>query len=210
MSKEQAKKIAELLHGLDQKAVQALAVGRYEDALTVYREVLKAEQELKLEKESGHTMMNIANTLLALGRNEEAMAYLDAAAGNPEIRRSGKDTTMVQLYRASALFRMNRLGEAERLLTDTLRTCRDNALIGKLELMRCDCYWQSGQSAKVRSSLDRAVRCLELANDQETIKRALMYRIRFFERAGQAVYAAGDRDRLQKLLEEARNQKPAK
>ncbi len=31
MSKEQAKKIAELLHGLDQKAVQALAVGRYED-----------------------------------------------------------------------------------------------------------------------------------------------------------------------------------
>lgn len=202
MSKEQAKKIADLLHGLDQKAALALAERRYEDALLIYEEVLKAETELKLEKERGHTMMNLANTLLALGRNEEAMTHLDAAAGIPEIRRDGKDSVMVQLYRASALFRMDRRTEAERLLTDTLRTCRDHLLIGRLELMRFDCYWQSDQRTKARGSVDRAIQSFQLAKDREELKRALYCRIQFFEATGQAMYAVGDRNWLKKLLEE--------
>ena len=202
MSKEQAKKIADLLHGLDKKAALALTENRYEDAVLIYEEVLKAETELKLEKERGHTMMNLANTLLALGRNEEAMAYLDTAAGIPEIRRDSRDSVMLQIYRASALFRMDRRTEAERLLTDTLRTYRDHLLIGRLELMRFDCYWQSGQRTKARASVDRAVQSFELAKNQEELKRALLCRIRFFEATGQSMYAVGDRNRLKKLLEE--------
>lgn len=205
MSKEQAKKIADLLHGLDKKAALALAERRYEDAILIYEEVLKAETELKLERERGHTMMNLANTLLALGRNEEAMVFLDTAAELPEIKRNGKDSVMLQLYRASALFRMDRRVEAERLLSDTLRTCRDYLLIGRLELMRFDCYLQSGQKAKARSSVDRAVQSFELAKNQEELKRALLCRIRFFESTGQSMYAVGDRNRLKKLLEEQSN-----
>ena len=202
MNDEAAKKIADIIHNLDQRAVHALMEQRYEDALIVYEEVLKAYQALKLERERGRTLLNIANTLLALNRPEEAMARLEEATAIPELVRDAKDRTMLQMFRANTLILLKRLSEAERLLTDTLRSCRTPLLIGQLELLRFNCYWQSGQRTKARSSVDRAIQSIEMSQNREELKRALHCRIRYFEASGQSMFAAGDRARLKKLLEE--------
>lgn len=201
MSKENVKIIADILHNLDQRAVQALTEQRYEDALAVYEEVLKAETELKLEKERGHTLLNMANTLLALNRPEEAIKYLDTAADITEIAKNEKDNTMLQIFRANTMVILGRQAEAERMLSDKLKTCKNPLLIGQMELLRFQIYWKNSERSKARASVDRAIRCFELAANKEELKRAIHCRIQFFDSVGQGMYAAGDRTKLRMLME---------
>lgn len=204
MNNEAAKKIADIMHNLDQRAVQALMEQRYEDALTVYEEVLKAYTDLKLEKERGHTLLNIANTLMALNRPEEALSRLNEAAAIPELTRDSKDQTVLHMFRANTLLVLKRLPEAERLLSSTLRSCRTPLQVGQLELLRFNCYWQSGQRTKARGSVDRAIQSFEQAQNREELMRALQCRIRYFEASDQSNFAAGDHARMKKLMEEQR------
>jgi len=201
MGKNTTKQIVDVFHELDRRAALALSEQRFEDALTIYGEVLKAERELKLVKESGHTLMNIANTLAMLGRYEEALAMLDEAAENREINKSARDKTAVQIFKANIHIRMGREQEAERILTAAFRSCRDYLQLGQMELLRYECYWKSNQRSKARSSLDRALINFELSGNREELKRALYTRIRYFESVGQGAFAAADKDRLRKLTE---------
>ena len=61
MKNNPSQKIADILLEMDKKAALFLSVQKYDEALNVYKEILRAQEQLKLEKLCGQTLLNIAN-----------------------------------------------------------------------------------------------------------------------------------------------------
>ena len=200
MSDQRIENLVNILHSMDQRAVQALTLGDYGAALETYLEILKAEQTLHLEKESGHTMLNISNTLLLMNQPEKSLEYAEKAASITAMMHDSDDNMNLHILKANILGKMNRRTEAENILAKALKTCKSNILCGRIELMLYNFYVQDKNKVKARTSIDRSVRYFELAGNDEYLMKALMARIQFFEANKQAYNANGDRARLSTLM----------
>ena len=101
MNIEEKNKILEMVSDLDQRASIAIGEGNYEDALKVYREILKAYEALKMEKECGLTLLNMAKVLLLQGKIENARELVDIASDINGLIEENAEAVNIQFLRAN-------------------------------------------------------------------------------------------------------------
>lgn len=201
MKKEDAKNIADMLKELDQRAARALLRQDYDEALMIYREVLKAQQNLKLEKLSGHTLMNIANVHMMKGECKQALSMIDQASKLKSIQKDELDRGNIELFRANNMFLMNKSEEAEQVLLRELRRNRNNTACGQMELLLFGYYQRGKKNAKARSIVDKAINHFKLDQNKEELIKAYHCRANHFMSVGQKLYAELDLAEIEKIEE---------
>lgn len=199
MNKENLQKISDILHELDQRAAFALQEQKYDEALMIYEEVLKAQENLRLEKLSGHTMLNIANIRMMKGEYEKALEYIERASGLKSLQKDHKDSGNIQIFRANCFFMLNRMEEAEKALTQEIRRNKNNTACGKMELLLYTIYMQTDKKGKARIAVDKAISHFKLDDNKAELKRALSCRVEYFRSVGQKMYAELDLAEIDKL-----------
>jgi len=199
VNKEQLQNISDILHELDQRAAFALKDQKYDEALAIYGEILRAQETLKLEKFSGHTMINMANIHTVRGEYETALEYIDRAAALKALQKDPRDSGNIQILRANIFFLLGRAEEAEALLTQECKRNRDDVTCGQIELVLYSYYMRAKKYSKARTFVDKAINHFRLGDNQEELRRALACRIEYFRRMGQAQYAKFDEAELSAL-----------
>lgn len=201
MNREAAKTIADILKELDQRAARALLNKEYDEALRIFDEILKAQRELKLERLSGHTLLNMANTCLMKGDCEKALSLMDQATELKTIQKDEADRGNVELVRANCFFLMRKNEEAEQLLLRELKRNKNYAACGRMELLLFRYYENERKNAKARSIVDKAIAHFQLAQNKEELMNAYRCRASHFTAAGQKMYAELDLAEIVKLEE---------
>ncbi|SDB15014.1 hypothetical protein SAMN02910298_00801 [Pseudobutyrivibrio sp. YE44] len=200
MGRSEVKQIADILHEMDMRAAMALNECRLDDALNIYHEILKAQQQLKLEQFSGHTLLNIANIYMAMEAYSEALHYIDEAEKLKTIQRCDEDSANLQMFRSNCLYKMNQVSEAENILLKELKKNKDRRACGKIQLMLYSYYMDAKKNSKARSSIDSAINNFKTAGDNNELIRALNCRADYFTAVGQNVYAELDRSAVNNLV----------
>ncbi len=80
MSIEEKNMILEMVDELEERASIAIGEANYDDALKIYREILKAYEALKMERNCGLTLLSMAKVLLLQGKVENARELVDIAS----------------------------------------------------------------------------------------------------------------------------------
>lgn len=80
MSIEEKNKILEMVDDLEERASSAIGEADYDGALKIYREILKAYEALKMERNCGLTLLSMAKVLLLQGKVENARELVDIAS----------------------------------------------------------------------------------------------------------------------------------
>jgi len=201
MKKEDAKRIADILKELDQRAARALLNKEYDEALMIYKEILKAQQDLKLEKLSGHTLLNMANVYMMRGECLSALSLIDQAAGLRSIQKDEVDRGNIEIFRANNMFLMNQDDEAERILLRELKRNKNHTACGQMELLLFGYYKRGKKNAKARSIVDKAISHFKLDQNKEELIKAYRCRAEHFMMNGQKLYADLDLAEIEKLEE---------
>ena len=199
MSKENLQRISDILHELDKRAAFALSKQHYDEALSIYEEILHAQQELKLEKFSGHTLLNIANILMIKKEYEKALQYIEEASLLRSLQKDYKDSGNIQICKANIFFEQNRIDEAEKLLTREIRRNRNNTICGQMELMLFGVYMQTDRKSKALTAVNNAMDYFKRDNNTDQLKRALSTRQAYFIAIGKEQYAKIDELELKRL-----------
>ena len=201
MKKEDAKNIANILKELDQRAARALMQKEYDEALMIYREVLKAQQDLKLEKLSGHTLLNMASLYMMKGEFTQALALIDQASELKSIQKDELDRGNIEIFRANNMFLMNQAEKAEQLLLRELRRNRNHTACGQIELLLFGYYQKEKKNMKARTYIDNAISHFKMDDDHEELIKAYRCRADHFIANGQKAYAELDLAAIGKLEE---------
>lgn len=199
MNKEKIQEISDILHELDQRAAFALKDQKYDEALIIYSEILRAQEEIKLEKFSGHTMLNIANICTVKGEYERALEYVDKASELKALQNDPCDSGNIQILRANILFMLQRPKEAEELLIQASKRNHDDVTCGRMALTLFSYYVRIKEYPKARKYVDKAINLFRLSNNREELRHALSCRIEYFKLLGQAQYAKYDEAELSTL-----------
>ena len=101
MSKDDLQSISKLIRDLDQRAAKAVADKNYDEAITIYQEILAAYETLKREKSCGRTLLNMANVMLLKGDNEKAREYIDIASDINDLQNDYMDCVNIQILRSN-------------------------------------------------------------------------------------------------------------
>ncbi|MCR5458961.1 MAG: hypothetical protein K6F51_03590 [Acetatifactor sp.] len=201
MSREDAKKIADILKELDQRAARALLQKNHDEALMIYHEILKAQQDLGLEKLSGHTLLNMANVSMMKGDFTKALSMIEQAATLKSIQKDEKDRGNVEIFRANNMFLTNHAEEAEHILLRELKRNKNHTACGQMELLLFGYYRRGQKNAKARSIVDKAISHFKLDHNKEDLIRAYRCRADHFMELGQKLYAELDLAEIEKLEE---------
>lgn len=199
MNKEKIQEISDILHELDQRAAFALKDQKYDEALIIYNEILRAQEQMKLEKLSGHTMVNIANIYTVKGEYESALEYIDKASELKSLQKDSCDSGNIQILRANILFMLKRPKEAEELLIQACKKNRDNVTCGRMAQTLFSYYVRIKEYPKARTYVDKAINHFRLSNNREELRKALSCRIEYFKLVGQTQYARYDEAELANL-----------
>lgn len=101
MNKNDIQSISNLIHDLDQKAAKAVADKDYDEALTIYQEILGAYETLRREKSCGRTLLNMANVMLLKGDTDKAKEYIDIASDINDLQNDYMDCVNIQILRSN-------------------------------------------------------------------------------------------------------------
>jgi tetratricopeptide (TPR) repeat protein len=101
MNKNDIQSISNLIHDLDQKAAKAVADRDYDEALTIYQEILSAYETLRREKSCGRTLLNMANVMLLKGDTDKAKEYIDIASDINDLQNDYMDCVNIQILRSN-------------------------------------------------------------------------------------------------------------
>src|SRR5512136_2050255 len=91
---------AEIAAGLKQMhagAIRAVSQKRYDEALTLFHQILDFERQLRWKREQAQTLVNIANVLALREHHDEARSALKEASGLMAACGSAADVMLVQL-----------------------------------------------------------------------------------------------------------------
>ncbi|OWV13547.1 hypothetical protein [Fibrobacter sp. UWH1] len=200
MLSKQLKNIVDILHDMDKKAALFLSNQNYDDALAVYKEILKAQEQLKLEKLCGHTMLNIANIYMMQNDYDQALANISKAAMLKSMQSDNDDRGNLKLTQASCLFVMNKGKVAESELKNELRKNSNKTLCGKIELLLFSYYKDVQNRLAARTFIDKAINHFKLDHNKEELLRALKGRVDYFRSIGQGHYAQFDESEIERLM----------
>ena len=201
MSSEGTRKIADILKELDQRAAYALMDKKYDEALNIYREILRAQEGLGLEKLSGHTLLNMANICMLKGEFEEALSVIDRASKLKSLQKDDIDRGNLEIFRANSLFLLERSGEAENVLLQELKKNRNSTSCGQMEMLLFHHYRREKKNAKARGIVDKAISHFRADHNKEELIRALRGRVQYFLAAGQKMYAELDLAEIKNIEE---------
>ena len=101
MSKDDLQSISNLIRDLDKRAAKAVADKNYDEAITIYQEILGAYETLKREKSCGRTLLNMANVMLLKGDTEKAREYIDIASDINDLQNDYMDCVNIQILRSN-------------------------------------------------------------------------------------------------------------
>lgn len=199
MNKEELQKISDMLRELDQRAAFALKDQAYEEALEIYGQILAAQENLRLEKFMGHTLINMANVHTVLGNYDRALECLDRAAGIRPLQKDAHDCGTVQILRANIAFLQERNDEGEAILIQEGRRNRNDLTCGQIALTLFSYYFRIKKYPKARIQVDKAINHFRACGNREELGRALSCRAEYFTRMGQTQYARYDEAELAAL-----------
>ena len=191
--------IADTLLKMDKKAALFLADQNYEEALNAYEEILKAQEQLKLEKLCGQTLLNIANIYMVLNDYDKAFECINKAASLKTMQTNNNDRGNLKLCYANCLFKLGKAKEAESELKKELVKNYSKTLYGKMELMLFSYYMETNNKAAARTYADKAINHFKLDQNTNELLRALHARVDYFKSVGQAHYARYDEIEIERL-----------
>lgn len=191
--------IADALLKMDQRAALFLANQNYEEALNVYEEILKAQEQLKLEKLCGQTLLNMANIYMIQNDFDKAFDCINKAALLKTMQTNNNDRGNLKLCYANCLFRLGKAKEAELELKKELMKNYSKTLYGKMELMLFSYYMETNNKAAARTYVDKAINHFKLDQNTNELLRALHARVDYFKSVGQEQYARYDEIEIERL-----------
>lgn len=200
MQNNQLQNIADILHEMDKKAALHLSNHNYTEALSVYKEVLRAQEQLKLEKLLGHTLLNMANIYMIQNNYNDALDAINRAASMKSIQTNNDDRGNLKICHANCLFNLNRAPEAETELKNELRKNFNKTLCGKMELLLFSYYKDSNNKSAARMFADKAINHFKLDRNTNELLRALYGRADYFRKIGQDQYARYDEIEIERLI----------
>lgn len=200
MDNNQLKGIADALREMDKRAALCLNNHNYEEALVVYKEILRAQKMLNLESLYGRTLLNIANIYMIQEDYEEALKSLDEAMSMKSMQTNSVDRGNLRMSYANCLFKINKPSEAENELKSELRRNYNKSMCGKMELMLFSYYKEGDNKSAARMYADRAINHFKLDNNHEELLRALYSRVDYFRSIGQEQYARYDEIEINRLI----------
>ena len=192
--------IADALLKMDQRAALFLANQNYEEALNVYEEILKAQEQLKLEKLCGQTLLNMANIYMVQNDFDKAFDCINKAALLKTMQTNNNDRGNLKLCYANCLFRLGKAKEAELELKKELMKNYSKTLYGKMELMLFSYYMETNNKAAARTYVDKAINHFKLDQNTNELLRALHARVDYFKSVGQEHYARYDEIEIERLM----------
>lgn len=193
--------IADALLKMDQRAALFLANQNYEEALNVYEEILKAQEQLKLEKLCGQTLLNMANIYMVQNDFDKAFDCINKAALLKTMQTNNNDRGNLKLCYANCLFRLGKAKEAELELKKELMKNYSKTLYGKMELMLFSYYMETNNKAAARTYVDKAINHFKLDQNTNELLRALHARVDYFKSVGQEQYARYDEIEIERLTQ---------
>ena len=192
--------IADTLLKMDKKAALFLANQNYEEALNAYEEILKAQEQLKLEKLCGQTLLNIANIYMVQNDYDKALKCINKASSLKTMQTNNNDRGNLKLSYANCLFRLGRAKEAELELQKELIKNYSKTLYGKMELLLFPYYMEPDNKAAARTYADKAINHFKLDQNTNELLRALRARVDYFKSVGQNNYARYDEIEIERLM----------
>lgn len=199
MSRESSQKIVDMLHEMDQRAAYALMEEDYDKALGMYKEILSAQEALKLEKLCGHTMLNMANIYLIKEDFDTAMEYIEKVSQIKIVMKDDVDRGNIEMFRANALFMYSDAKEAEKILLSELKKNKNHTSCGKMQLILYSYYMRENMKVKARTILEKAIGSFRVSGNKDELKRALTYRMNYFLSVGQPQYAKLDEAEIARI-----------
>ena len=192
--------IADTLLKMDKKAALFLANQNYDEALNAYEEILKAQEQLKLEKLCGQTLLNIANIYMIQNDYDKALECINKASSLKTMQTDNNDRGNLKLSYANCLFRLGQANEAESELKKELMKSYSKTLSGKMELMLFSYYMENNNKAAARACVDKAINHFKLDKNTNDLLRALRARVDYFKSIGQDHYARYDEIEIEHLM----------
>ncbi len=104
MSIEEKNMILEMVDELEERASIAIGEANYDDALKIYREILKAYEALKMERNCGLTLLTMAKVLLLQGKVENARELVDIASDINSLAVEDKNSVEIPAVKYSVQF----------------------------------------------------------------------------------------------------------
>lgn len=199
MANSQAQSIADILLGMDKKAAHYLNNQNFDEALNVYKEILHAQEQLKLEKLCGQTLLNMANINMIQKNFEEAFECIDKASSLKTMMENNNDRGNLKLCYANCLFVLGKAKEAELELKNELRKNNNKTLCGKMELMLFSYYKENMDRINARAFVDKAINHFKMDQNKNELLRALQGRADYFKSIGQVQYAKFDECEIERL-----------
>lgn len=191
--------IADALLEMDKRAALFVANQNYDEALNVYKEILRAQEQLKLETLCGRTLMNMANIYMIQDKHEDALEKINDAASIKAMQVNGDDRGTLMLCHANCLLRLGKAKEAELELKKELMKNYSKSLYGKMELMLFSYYMESSNKVMARTYIDKAINHFKLDQNMNELLRALHARVDYFRLMGQEHYARYDEIEIERL-----------
>ena len=199
MKNNQLQNIVDILHEMDKRAAICLSNQNYDEALDVYKEILRAQKMLNLESLCGRTLLNIANIYMIQDNYEDAIDNINEAASIKSMQTNNDDRGNLKLCYANCLFKLDKPSEAELELKNELRKNYNKTICGKMELLLFSCYKENNNKSAARMYADKAINHFKLAQNTNELLRALYGRVDYFRSIGQEQYARYDEIEIERL-----------
>lgn len=194
--------IAETLMQNNRNAMLALSGGNPHAALALFRESYRIEKELRMERESAQTLVNIANAELLLGQSEHALEAAEQAATIFESHGDRRGRTHARVLTGSIHAHLGHHDKAEAQLDEVLRHAESDDMRGEAHLVLHLMYRKLNDRAKAQEAVTRAIGFFERCERHDRLKMALASRAMFFESLGRSTLAVVDRNRIRTLEEQ--------
>lgn len=191
--------IADALLEMDKRAALFVANQNYDEALKVYKEILRAQEQLKLETLCGHTLLNMANIYMIQGDYESALQKINDAALIKSMQTNNEDRGNLRLCHANCLFQLNKAKEAESELKNELMKNNSKSLCGKMELLLFSYYRETNNRMAARTYVDKAINHFKLDKNNNELLRALRSRVDYFRSIGQEQFTRYDENEIECL-----------
>ena len=153
--------IADTLLNYNKSGIMELTRGNYQEALHFFKRSYFVEKEMKLLKEQGKTLVNIANTEMLLNEPEEALKSSQEALDIFNHLHANKEYISTLLFMGTIYLFLKDIKKGENLLHEVIRKSTSDDIKGEAYYSLHHIYIENKNNYKAQDSITRSIQYFE-------------------------------------------------
>jgi len=190
--------IVKTLKKQNKDAILYLQSGNYKEALKIFKSSYEIEKSLNLEQQYAQTQMNIVNTLMILGKNDEALE--NALEGSEILKKYGTNNYLSSQLVVANLYIIKKKYTSALEILNRLVTSRNEEIINKSNLLLFKVYVYLKDYSKAQDCITKSIVYSERKKEYKELVGALNLRSKLFKTKGRNDLAVVDKMRAERIL----------